>query len=149
MNDFADLENLTGLEFLKDMMAKGIGAPMAKTLGFRLIEVGEGLAVFEGTVKSDFYNPQGVGHGGYAATLLDSAMGCAIQSALPKNSPYGTLELKINYIRPVLEQCGIVTATANTIHVGRRTATAEGRMVDENGKLLAHGSTTCMIYSGT
>ena len=147
MAEFKDLETVTGLEFLEDMMAKGIGAPMARTLGFRLIEVGDGLAVFEGLVKADFYNPQGIGHGGYAATLLDSAMGCSIQTKLPKNTPYGTVELKINYIRPVLVECGIVRATAHTIHVGRRMGTAEGRLVDENGKLLAHGSTTCMIYS--
>ncbi len=147
MNDVASLKHLTGLEFLQGMMAKGVRAPMAETLGFTLVEVGDGFAVFEGRVKEDFYNPQGIGHGGYAASLLDSALGCAVQTKLPKNTPYGTVELKINYIRPVLVECGLVRATANTIHVGRRMGTAEGRLVDENGKLLAHGSTTCMIYS--
>ena len=143
---FDRVKELTGLEFLKEMQAAGIVAPMAKTLGFRLIEVEEGYAVFQGEVKEDYYNPMGVGHGGYAATLLDSAMGCAIQSMLPRDKPYGTIELKINYIRPVLIECGIVRATANAIHVGRRMGTADGRLEDENGRLLAHGSTTCMIY---
>ncbi len=146
MSAFEQVKDLTGLEFLKKMRADGVVPPMAKTLGFRLIEVEAGRAVFQGEVKEDYYNPLGVGHGGYAATLLDSAMGCAIQSMLPKNKPYGTIELKINYIRPVLVECGIVRATANAIHVGRRTGTADGRLEDENGRLLAHGSTTCMIY---
>lgn len=146
MNSFADVKDLTGLEFLQKMMADGVRARMAETLGFNLVEVGDGIAVFEGRVSEAFYNPLGVGHGGYAATLLDSALGCAIQTKLPKNTPYGTVELKINYIRPVMAECGIVRATANAIHVGRRVGTSEGHLVDENGKLLAHGSTTCMIY---
>ncbi|MEM7426003.1 MAG: PaaI family thioesterase [Pseudomonadota bacterium] len=147
MNEFAKVRDLSGLEFLKTMIEQGIRPPMAHTLGFRLVEVDDGYAMFEGEVKKDYYNPLGVGHGGYAATLLDSALGCAIQTRLPKNTPYGTVELKINYIRPVLVDCGIVRATANAIHVGRRMGTSEGRLVDERGKLLAHGSTTCMIYS--
>ena len=140
------LTHVTGLEFLQSMIDQGIKAPMAITLGFNLVEVGDGYARFEGRVTKDHFNPAGVGHGGYAATILDSALGCAVQTKLPKATHYGTVELKINCIRPLLPESGLLTATANTIHVGRRMGTSEGRLVDENGKLLAHGSTTCMIY---
>ncbi len=146
MNEYVKLDDVTGLEFLRKLIAENKPAPMARTLGFRLVEVDDGFAAFESEVREEFYNPHGIGHGGYAATLLDSALGCAIQTRLPVNTPYGTLELKINYIRPVTVESGVVRATANAIHVGRRTATSEGRLVDQNGKLLAHGSTTCMIY---
>lgn len=145
MKPHDELENVTGLEFLQSMIDRNIVAPMAKTLGFRLCEVGDGFARFEGRLTADHFNPAGVAHGGYAAAILDSALGCAVQTKLPKGTPYGTVELKINYIRPILPECGLLVATATTIHVGRRMGTSEGRLVDQTGKLLAHGSTTCMI----
>ena len=146
MNADDPLAHVTGREFLQNMIDQGIMATMAITLGFRLVEVGDGFAKFEGRVTKDHLNPAGVGHGGYAATILDSALGCAVQTKLPKATHYGTVELKINCIRPLLPECGLLTATAQAIHVGRRMGTSEGRLVDESGKLLAHGSTTCMIY---
>ena len=146
MDQHEQLADVTGLEFLQQMIDRNVAAPMAITLGFRLVEVAEGFARFEGRLTEDHLNPAGVGHGGYAATILDSALGCAVQTKLPKGTPYGTVELKINHIRPILPECGLLTATATAIHVGRRMGTSEGRLVDEKGKLLAHGSTTCMIY---
>ncbi len=146
MNPRDHLAGLTGLEFLQGMIDQGTVAPMARTLGFWMVEVADGFARFEGRLTEDHLNPAGVAHGGYAATILDSALGCAVQTKLPEGTPYGTVELKINHIRPILPDGGLLTATARAIHVGRRLGTSEGRLVDENGKLLAHGSTTCMIY---
>ncbi len=146
MNTTPTLDDLTGLEFLQQLIDREVIAPMARTLGFRLVEVADGFARFEGRLTEDHFNPAGVGHGGYAAAILDSALGCAVQTKLPKGTPYGTVELKINCIRPILPENGLLQATAKVIHVGRRLGTSEGRLVDENGKLLAHGSTTCMIY---
>lgn len=145
MDPHGKLADVTGLEFLQSMIDQNMVATMAQTLGFRLREVGDGFARFEGRLTEDHFNPAEVGHGGYAAAILDSALGCAIQTKLPKDTPYGTVELKINYIRPILPECGLLQATANAIHVGRRMGTSEGRLVDQNGRLLAHGSTTCMI----
>ncbi len=146
MDAHEQLADVTGLEFLQRMIDQDVLAPMAKTLGFRLCEVGDGFARFEGRLTEDHFNPAGVGHGGYAAAILDSALGCSVQTKLPKGTPYGTVELKINYIRPILPDCGLMQATATIVHVGRRMGTSEGRLVDQNGKILAHGSTTCMIY---
>jgi uncharacterized protein (TIGR00369 family) len=146
MSDFLSLEDRTGLEFLQAIIDQGKTPPIAILMGFSLVEVARGKAVFEGKVREDFYNPQGIVHGGYAATLLDSALGCAVQTMLPKNAPYGTVELKINYIRPMTKDTGLVRATGTAVHVGRRMGTSEARLEDVNGKLLAHGSTTCMIY---
>jgi uncharacterized protein (TIGR00369 family) len=92
------------------------------------------------------YNPIGVVHGGVAATLLDSAMGCAVHSTLPAGARYTTLEIKVNYIRPMSAETGEVRCEANIIHVGARTATAEGKIVDQQGKLYAHATTTCIIF---
>ena len=92
------------------------------------------------------YNPIGVVHGGLAATLLDSAMGCAVHSTLPAGAGYTTLEIKVNYIRPMSAETGEVRCEANIIHAGGRTATAEGKVLDQEGKLYAHGTTTCMIF---
>lgn len=146
MSDYLSVEGHTGLEFLQKIISEKRQPPMAKLMGFQLVEVGDGHAVFEAMVKEDYYNPLGTVHGGFAATLLDSALGCAVQTKLPKDTPYGTVELKINYIRPMLKDTGLVRATGKAIHVGRRMATSEARLEDANGKLLAHGSTTCMIY---
>jgi uncharacterized protein (TIGR00369 family) len=120
-------------------------APLAALLGFRLAEVGEGRAVFTLVPAEFHYNPIGVVHGGVAATLLDSALGCAVHSTLPANATYTTLEVKVNFIRAITMKTGLVSCEAHVVHVGRQTATAEGRLVDEAGKLYAHGTTTCLI----
>ncbi len=146
MVDYVSLEDKTGLEFLQTIINNGVHPPMAELMGFNLVEVGDGRAVFEAIVTERLCNPAGVVHGGFAATILDSALGCCIQTKLPKNTPYGTVELKVNYVRAIPKDLGLVRAIGTTIHVGRRMATSEARLEDVNGKLYAHGSTTCMMY---
>lgn len=146
MSDYLSVEDHSGLEFLQKIISEKKQPPMAQLMNFNLVEVGDGYAIFEGAASEEYYNPQAVVHGGFAATILDSALGCAIQTKLPKNAPYGTVELKINHIRAMRKETGLVRAIGKAIHVGRRMATSEARLEDANGKLLAHGSTTCMIY---
>ncbi len=120
--------------------------PIAVTMRLRPIELGEGRAVFEGEPGEEHYNPIGVVHGGYASTVLDSAMGCAVHSTLPAGAGYTTLEIKVNYVRAMTAETGRVLCEAKVVHVGGRTATAEGRVVDGAGRLYAHGTTTCIIF---
>jgi uncharacterized protein (TIGR00369 family) len=122
-----------------------VRAPMAATLDFALEVIEDGRVVFVGAPKDAFYNPHGSVHGGYAATLLDSAMGCAVHTLLEPGIGYTTLELKVNFVRPMTAGVGEVRAEGVVVHRGRRTATAEGRLVDANGRLYAHGSCTCLI----
>jgi uncharacterized protein (TIGR00369 family) len=118
---------------------------MVSLLGLRIVEAGEGHVVFAGTATEQFYNGMGVAHGGFVATLLDSALGCAINSLMPAGRSFTTLELTINYTRPLRRESGEVRCEARVLHAGNRVATAEGRVVDANGKLYAHGTTTCII----
>jgi len=136
----------TGLDDLTAMMNSGKGPPIGQTLGFRLCEVGDGWAVFEGTPTLDHYNPLGMVHGGWAAAVLDSALGCAIHSKLESGQQYGTVELKVNYVRAMTVKTGLIKCRGEILHVGRRLATSQATLVDESGKLYAHGSCTCMIY---
>ncbi|MEO1091308.1 MAG: PaaI family thioesterase [Pseudomonadota bacterium] len=138
-----------GLALLRAIVSGELpGAALADVLDFRLIEVERGFAVFEGTPHSRFYNPLGTVHGGWAATLLDSCMGCAVHTLLDAGDGYTTLEIKVNYVRPMTEATGAVRAEGRVLHEGRSTATAEGRLVRADGKLLAHGTTTCAIFPG-
>jgi uncharacterized protein (TIGR00369 family) len=115
-------------------------------MGFELVEVAPGRAVFAGTPTAAVYNPIGSVHGGFAATLLDSAMGCSVQTELPAGVGYATLELSVNLVRGITAETGRVLCEGRTIHVGRRAATAEARLTQEStGKLLAHGTTTCLV----
>jgi len=120
-------------------------APIAELVGFDLVELGEGRASFELDPGERHYNPLGTVHGGIAATLLDSAMGVAVHTTLGEGQTYTTLELKVNYVRAITEETGRVVATGSVIHRGGRVATAEARLTDANGKLLAHGTSTCLI----
>ena len=126
---------------------RGMGSPLNELLDMRLVSLGDGEATFEAVPSRKFYNPQQRTHGGYAATLLDSAMGCAIFSRLGKNANFGTIELKVNYVRGIFAETGPLTCTGKVIHFGRRIQTAEGRIVDAAGKLYAHGSGTFMVYT--
>src|SRR2546423_6268032 len=141
---FAEVgRGLSGLELLQKVVAGELPRPpMADLMNFDLVEVGEGSAVFSAQPAEYHYNPIGVVHGGLAATLLDSAMGCAVHSTLPAGAAYTTLEIKVNFIRAITMKTGPVRCEAKVIHVGARTATAEGRLVDEAGRLYAHGTTT-------
>ena len=140
-------KDLSGLEYLQKIVAGELPRPpIGALMNFEITELSEGRAVFTVEPAEYHYNPIGVVHGGLAATLLDSAMGCAVHSTLPAGAGYTTLEIKVNYIRPMMAETGRVRCEANVIHLGGRTATAEGRVVDESGKLYAHATTTCMIF---
>ena len=139
-------EGLSGLQYFKRMVAGEVPPPpMLALLGIRLIEAEEGRVVFTGTVAPEHYNGMGVAHGGYAATLLDSALGCCINTLMPPGKRFTTLELKVNLTRPLTHGVGPVFCEAKVVHLGGRTATSEGRIVDGHGKLYAHGTTTCIV----
>ena len=140
------IKSMSGLEFLSAIRDGRLpGPPIARLLAFHMAEVAHGRVVFEGRPNADHYNPIGTVHGGYAATLLDSCMGCAVQSTLPRGSGYTTLEIKVNMVRAITADTGVVRAEGVVLSAGRRIGTAEGRLVDGAGKLLAHGTTTCLI----
>lgn len=144
----AEVVSLSGLDFLRSI---GDGErpmpPMAGVIPVRPIEVEFGRIVFEGHPDASFYNTLGTVHGGYASTLLDTAMGCAVHSTLPAGRGYTTLELKTNFVRAMTETTGKVTVEGRIIHSGGRVATAEGFLRDAEGRLLAHGTTTCMVFA--
>ncbi|WP_194836407.1 PaaI family thioesterase [Nocardia sp. XZ_19_369] len=144
-----DLAQLSGLELLRTAMTMAGRPPfIGDLLGMEVDLLEQGKVVFALRTRPDFANPLGTTHGGICATLLDSVMGCAVHSTLEAGVGYTTLELKINYIRAVPTDGQRLTATGTTIHVGRTTATAEGRVVDEQGRLVAHATTTCVIFRG-
>jgi uncharacterized protein (TIGR00369 family) len=140
---------MNGLETLRALAAGDLpGAPIGELLGFAPVEVEEGRVVFAAEPGPEHYNPIGSVHGGLAATLLDSAMGCAVHSTLPAGVGYTTLELKVNFTRPITSETGRILCEGTIVHRGGRVATAEGRVYAEaDGKLLAHGTTTCLILS--
>ncbi|GAA4440063.1 PaaI family thioesterase [Actinokineospora soli] len=147
MTTALDFAKLSGLEALRAMFALPEPPPnIGSFLGMGVERLEEGEVVFTLPTRPEYANPLGTLHGGICATLLDSVMACAVHSTLPPATGYGTLELKVNYVRAVRADGGLLTATGTTIHVGRSTATAEGRVVDAAGKLVAHATTTCMIY---
>ncbi|MGN2636013.1 PaaI family thioesterase [Nocardia takedensis] len=143
----ADYGAMTGLELLRAAMGRTDRPPfIGDLLGMEVDELEHGRVVFAVRTRPDFANPLGTTHGGICATLLDSVMGCAVHTTLEPGVGYTTLELKINYIRSAPTDGRRLTATGTTIHVGRTTATAEGRVVDEQGRLVAHGTTTCVLF---
>jgi len=148
MNTRADLSGLSGLEQLKmAFQGEAKRPPIGETMDFGLETVEEGKVVFTGFPQEQHLNPIGTIHGGYAATLLDSALGCSIHSVLQPGEKYTTIDLNVKYIRAMMPGMGKVICTGTVIHKGRRMATAEARLVGEDGKLYAHGSTTCMVMS--
>ncbi len=141
------LKSHDGLAFLQAIIAGTLPQPpIGETLGFKLVEADNGRAVFEGVPEYRHYNPIGSVHGGFAATLLDSALGCAIFSTLAKGDTWTTLELKLNFVRGLTKDTGPVRAEGRIIHRGRTVATSEGDLKDKAGKLYAHATTTCMIF---
>ena len=141
------LKSYDGLGFLQAIVNGTLpNPPMSEVLGFHLIEVANGRAVFEGLPEYRHYNPIGTVHGGYAATLLDSALGCAIFSTLTKGEAWTTLGLNLNFVRPMTKDTGPVRAEGRILHRGRTLATSQGELKDRAGKLYAHASTTCMIF---
>ena len=143
----ASARTRSGLDYLRAIAQGELPAPpFAELLGFGLIEVREGRAVFTVEPGEHHYNPIGTVHGGLAATLLDSAMGCAVHSTLPVGASYTTLDLNVSFVRPIAHDTGTLTCTGEIVHVGGRVATAQGRLTDAQGKLYAHGVTTCMVF---
>ena len=141
---------MTGLDFLRAIRDGDLPPPpIAVLLGFRLTDVEPGHVVFECTPGEQHYNPIGVVHGGLAMTLLDSAMGCCVQTRVPAGSGYTTLEAKTNLVRPITDKTGRLRAIGKVVHIGSRIATAEGRLEDASGKLYAHASTTCIVLNGS
>lgn len=145
MNVNASHPDATGLQQLQALIASGKGAPIGETLKFRLVEIAEGHAVFEAEPGLHAYNPIGSVHGGFAATLLDSACGCAVHSRLGADQIHTTLELKIAYHRAITAETGTIRAIGSVMTIGRRTAFAEGRIVDANDRLLASATSTLLL----
>jgi uncharacterized protein (TIGR00369 family) len=145
--DAHTVASLSGLQLMQAMLrGEQPYAAIAATLDFMLIEVEHGRAVFQGTPGPAHINPMGSVHGGWYATLLDSALGCCVHAALPQGKAYTTLELKVNLIRALTPRVPRVRAEGKLIHLGGQTATAEARLVGPDGKLYAHGSTTCLVF---
>jgi uncharacterized protein (TIGR00369 family) len=136
---------MTGAEQLRALMKAGSIARIGATLGFDLVEVEEGRVAFEGTPGPHVYNPIGTVHGGYAATLLDSACGCAVHSKLSATQAYTTLELKVAYHKAMTERTGLVRAEGWVVTMGRRAAFAEARLIDANGTLYASATSTLLV----
>ena len=137
----------TGLDVLQAMLRAELPyAAIAKTLDFMLIEVAPGRAVFQGTPKLEHLNPMGTVHGGWFATLLDSALGCAVHTMMPPGRGYTTAELGINMVKAITPKVGRVRAEGKVIHCGRQLATAEARLVGADGTLYAHATTTCLVF---
>ena len=136
-----------GIEVFRAMLAGELPtSPITATLDFLLLQAEPGIAVFQGRPGPQHYNPMGSVHGGWYATLLDSALGCAVHTALPAGKGYTTLELKVNLIRALSDKVPRVRAEGRVIHLGGQTATAEARLVGPDGRLYAHGSTTCLVF---
>ena len=139
--------HLSGLEQLRAMMASGRGPGIGRTLRFELSTLEEGFVVFEGTPDESVYNPIGTVHGGYAATLLDSACGCAVHSRLAPGQGYTTLELKVAYHKAMTSKTGRVRAEGKVISFGRRAAFAEARLVDAEGRLYASATSSLLVIT--
>jgi uncharacterized protein (TIGR00369 family) len=150
---FAFLDEAAGLSGLEVMQRMAAGElpqpPIAQTLGFALVEVAHGHAVFEGTPAEFHYNPIGTVHAGFASTMLDSAMGCALVTTLPPATPWTTLELKAHFTRALTVETGTVRCTGSVIHPGRRVVTTEARLEDGQRRLLAHGTSTILMLGGS
>jgi uncharacterized protein (TIGR00369 family) len=138
---------LSGFEFIQGLSeGRFPRPPIANLMDFQIVEVEPGRAVFAATPGEQHYNPLGSVHRGYTSTLLDSCMGCAVHTRLGPGQGFTSLELKVNFVRRVSADTGPVRAEGKVIHFGGQIATAEGRLTDEGGRLLAHGTTTCLIF---
>lgn len=143
----ARIKDMDGLSVLQAMIDGELPPPpIARTLGFLLSEVGDGRAVFKGMPSFEYMNPLGTVHGGWAGTLLDSALGCAVHTTMKPGEAYTTVEFKVNLVRPIMPDTGEVTCEGLLVHRGGRIATSEATLKDAGGKLLAHGSETCIIF---
>ncbi len=141
------LAGLTGLQQMQKLLEGEFpAAPISETMDFVLMHVEFGRAIFQGKPSAKLLNPLGTVHGGWYATLLDSAVGCAVHTAMPVGRAYTTLELKLNIVRSLSLKVPLVRAEGYTVHVGKQVATAEGRLMGHDGTLYAHASTTCLVF---
>lgn len=139
--------SMSGIEMLQAMIDGKLPAPpIMKLMRFILTKVEPGVAVFEGESSFDYYNPIGSVHGGFIATMLDSALGCCVHSTLPAGVGYTTLEFKVSFIKAVTKETGRLIAEGRVLNVGRRAATSEAHLRDSSGRLLAHATTTCLVF---
>lgn len=146
--DFARLAPLSGLQVLRNVIAREIpGPPIMATLGFQLVEAERGRAVFEGTTAEWQYNPLGTVHGGWISTLLDSALGCSVHSTLQPGQLYTTLDLQVRFVKALHATSGTVRAEAKVVHAGKRVATSDARLVGLDGVLYATATASCIITS--
>lgn len=145
--DVRTQRDISGFEFVEGLVNGTLPLnTMAETLGYDIVEVSKGRVVAAAVPHEGHRNPAGTVHGGLAATLLDSCMGLAVQSMLDKGFAQTTLELKISLVRPITPETGLVKAEGRVISCGRRVGTAEGKLTDKDGRVLAHGTTTCLIF---
>jgi uncharacterized protein (TIGR00369 family) len=140
-----DTMTMSGLQLMQAVVSGEIAIPVGALLRIRMTEAGEGRVVCTLEPGDDQYNPIGSVHGGVIATLMDSAMSCAVHTTLPPGTGYTTLEVKANFLRPVTTRTGVLMCEGRVVHAGSRVATAECRVVDAAGKLYAHGTVTCMV----
>jgi len=146
--DLGVMQSMSGIDYLRGIIRGDYpAAPISATLGFWPVDVAHGRAVFEGTPEPFIYNPLGVVHGGWAATILDSAMGCAVHTTLPAGKSYTTIDLAVSLVRAITTRTKRVRCEAQIVHAGGTIATAQARLIDETGQLLAHGTSTCLIMS--
>jgi uncharacterized protein (TIGR00369 family) len=142
--------SMSGLEYMRKLVAGELeAAPMTKLLNIKIVDVDEGRVVVSAEPTPEFENGLHIAHGGFAATLLDTALGCAVNSVMAAGKIFTTLEMKINFTRAVTRDTGTLTCAANIVHAGSRTATAEGRIVDVRGKVYAHGTATFILFRDT
>ena len=143
----SELRRMSGYEFIRGIMeGRRPAPPICAPMNFRFTEVEEGRVTVSGRPQFAHYNPIGSVHGGWFGTLMDSCMACAVQTRLKPGQGYTTLEYRVNIIRAATVETGPLHATGEAIHAGRRTAVAEGRMIDDAGRLYAVGSTTCLVF---
>jgi uncharacterized protein (TIGR00369 family) len=141
---------LSGLDYFQKLLAGEIPTPpLLLIFGIKLREVEYGRVLFTATVEERFYNGNGVAHGGFAATVLDTALGCAINSTTAAGTRFTTLELKLNLLRALTVEVGDIQCEGRALHVGRRTGVSEARIFDARGKLYAHATTTCIVLEGS
>jgi uncharacterized protein (TIGR00369 family) len=144
--DSDKLREMSGLEFVQGLVKGSLPLnSMARAIGYDIVEASQGRAVVTASSSEEHLNPEGTVHGGIAATLLDTCMGLAVRSMLEKGYALTTLEFKITFLRPITKETGALRAEGTLLTCGRRVGAAEGRLTDSSGRLLAHGTSTCMI----
>ncbi|MGH8689369.1 MAG: PaaI family thioesterase [Burkholderiales bacterium] len=145
--DADKLMTMTGLQFVQGLVDGSLPLnTMARAIGYDVVEAAQGRVVVTANSSDEHLNPEGTVHGGVAATLLDTCMGLAVKTMLEQGHASTTLEFKISFLRPVTKEIGLLRAEGTVLSCGRRIGAAEGRLTDGSGRLLAHGTTTCLIF---